>query len=217
MIDLIWQTDELRVDRPEPVDEARNAIYYLDELVGDAVADVLDGPGRRARRARRRRSPAGRRAADVRHLDRRRPRRQPQRHRRGHRATCCCCSTSTASTAAARLVDRLIARPVAPPPASSGSSDELPTRSTRDLAALPELDRAGTAGSTPRSPTGSRLTCIRAKLVNTRDRLGRRHPARARPRLPRHRRAARRPRPRSRDSLRGAPRRARRRRPRWTG
>ncbi|MFV2000506.1 MAG: phosphoenolpyruvate carboxylase [Acidimicrobiia bacterium] len=42
LIDLIWQTDELRHDKPDPRDEAGSVIYYLDELFSSPVPDVVD-------------------------------------------------------------------------------------------------------------------------------------------------------------------------------
>ncbi|SHN46357.1 phosphoenolpyruvate carboxylase [Cryptosporangium aurantiacum] len=41
VVDLLWQTDELRLEKPEPTDEARNAIYYLNDLHADAAPEVL--------------------------------------------------------------------------------------------------------------------------------------------------------------------------------
>jgi len=41
LIDLLWQTDELRVQRPEVLDEARNALFYLDDLSTGPLAEVL--------------------------------------------------------------------------------------------------------------------------------------------------------------------------------
>ena len=41
-VEQLWQTDEIRITRPEPVDEARNAVYYLDELAAHAAPEVLE-------------------------------------------------------------------------------------------------------------------------------------------------------------------------------
>ena len=40
LIEAMWQTDELRVERPTPVDEARSVIYFFDSLFSDPVPEV---------------------------------------------------------------------------------------------------------------------------------------------------------------------------------
>ncbi|NDF42838.1 MAG: phosphoenolpyruvate carboxylase, partial [Actinobacteria bacterium] len=49
-VDLLWQTDELRLGRPEPLDEAINALYYLDDLFRLTVPEVLDDFAREMKR-----------------------------------------------------------------------------------------------------------------------------------------------------------------------
>jgi phosphoenolpyruvate carboxylase len=49
-VDLLWQTDELRLGRPEPLDEAINALYYLDDLFRFTVPEVLDEFARELKR-----------------------------------------------------------------------------------------------------------------------------------------------------------------------
>ncbi len=49
-VDLLWQTDELRLDRPEPLDEAMNALYYLDDLSANTVPEVLNDFARELKR-----------------------------------------------------------------------------------------------------------------------------------------------------------------------
>ena len=49
-VDLLWQTDELRLNRPEPLDEAMNALYYLDDLSTNTVPEVLNDFARELKR-----------------------------------------------------------------------------------------------------------------------------------------------------------------------
>jgi len=42
IIDLMWQTDELRVMKPTPIDEARSAVYYLEAIATGAFDRITD-------------------------------------------------------------------------------------------------------------------------------------------------------------------------------
>ncbi len=41
VIDLIWQTDELRHERPDPLDEARSVVYFFDELFSAVTGELF--------------------------------------------------------------------------------------------------------------------------------------------------------------------------------
>jgi len=177
VVDLLWQTDELRLDRPEPVDEARNAIYYLDQLFAGAVPDVLDELAMQAERLGVRLSDDARPLSFGSWIG---------GDRDGNP------NVTPATTwqvlllqhdYAIRnlllLVDELIAE-LSVSSRISGVPEELVASLEQDLAALPEVGPR-VRSMNVEEPYRLKLSCIRAKLGNTRRRLadrGRHDPAR---------------------------------------
>lgn len=42
LLDAMWQTDEIRREKPRPVDEARTTLYYLDQMARDGLPELWD-------------------------------------------------------------------------------------------------------------------------------------------------------------------------------
>ncbi|MEV4440507.1 phosphoenolpyruvate carboxylase [Streptomyces sp. NPDC049577] len=171
-IDLLWQTDELRVARPEPTDEARNAIYYLDELHARAVGDVLEDLEAELERVGVP-LPAGTRPLTFGTWiggDRDgNPNVTPQvtwdvlilQHEHG-------------ITDALEVVDQLRGA-LSNSIRNSGATEELLTSLQRDIELLPEISPRYKRLNAE-EPYRLKATCIRQKLVNTRERLARNTP-----------------------------------------
>ena len=167
LVDLIWQTDELRQNRPTPLDEARNAMYYLDEVLTTTMPALLGHLGDLLAEH------------DVRMDDARPPlrfgswiggdrdgnpfvtpavTRDVLRLQGGH-----------AIGVALALVDVLISQ-ISSSTIVVEVEAELEESLRQDLAHLPGLDKR-VLELNAQEPYRLKLTCVRAKLLNTRKRF----------------------------------------------
>ncbi|MEA2289747.1 MAG: phosphoenolpyruvate carboxylase [Solirubrobacteraceae bacterium] len=172
LVDLLWQTDELRVVRPNVLDEARNAVYYFDALHHDAVPHTLESLGEELARI------GVELPVDARPLtfgswiggDRDgNPNVTPE-------ATLdvLALQHEHAIRDALDLLDDL-RRELSSSIRITGVTAELEASLAADLECLPELDPRY-ARLNAEEPYRLKLTCIRQKLVNTRRRMIERRP-----------------------------------------
>ena len=85
-IEAAWETDEVRQQRPTPLDEVRSGLIVFEQSLWDALPRFLRERRSRAARRHRPRAAARRRAGALRLVDWRRPRRQPERDAGGDAA-----------------------------------------------------------------------------------------------------------------------------------
>jgi phosphoenolpyruvate carboxylase len=166
-IDLLWQTDELRIARPDVVDEARNAVWYFDGLHADAVPDVLEQLADELRGLGLDADPERRPLAFGSWIGGDRdgnPNVGPDRvarvlglqHDHGLRD--------------AIAVVNVLRRDLSSSVRIAGATDQLRQSLTRDLELLPEVEPRFLRLNAE-EPYRLKLTCVQQKLVNTRRRL----------------------------------------------
>jgi phosphoenolpyruvate carboxylase len=172
-IDLLWQTDELRIARPDVVDEARNAVWYFDGLHADAVPEVLEELAGELRRLGLEPGPERRPLAFGSWIGGDRdgnPNVGPDsvgrvlglQHDHGLRD--------------AIAVVNLLRRDLSSSVRIAGATPELRESLARDLELLPEVEPRFLRLNAE-EPYRLKLTCIQQKLVNTRRRLADGRPA----------------------------------------
>jgi phosphoenolpyruvate carboxylase len=166
-VDLLWQTDELRIAKPDVVDEARNAVWYLDGLHADAVPHVLEELADELRRLGLELPPDARPLAFGSWIGGDRdgnPNVGPDstgrvldlQHDHGLRD-------------AIAVVD-VLRRDLSSSVVIAGATPELQASLARDLELLPEVEPRFLRLNAE-EPYRLKLTCIQQKLVNTRRRL----------------------------------------------
>jgi phosphoenolpyruvate carboxylase len=172
LIDLLWQTDELRVARPDVLDEARNAVYYFDELHRDAVPYVLEALASELPRIGCAPAVGARPLAFGSWIG---------GDRDGNPNVGAETTTEVlelqhehAIRGAVALIDEL-RMDLSPSVRIAGATPELEESLARDLEALPEIEPRYRRLNAE-EPYRLKLTCVRQKLLNTRRRLAERRP-----------------------------------------